>query len=61
MPYFAWQNNVPLIGRLKASMRGSVTEIMGMYFFETPLLEVKIIFSLRNNFHDLLGVIIVYR
>jgi len=36
MLFFAKQNNVPMIGSLKASVIGFVTEIMNMYFFETP-------------------------
>jgi len=38
MPFFAKQNNVPMIGSLKASVIGFVPEILNMYFFETPLM-----------------------
>jgi len=37
MPFFAKQNNIPMIGGLKASVIGFVTETMNRYFFETPL------------------------
>jgi len=33
MTFFAWQNNVPMLGSLKASIMGFVTEMMNMYFF----------------------------
>jgi len=37
LPLFAKQNIVPILGSLKVSIMSFVTEIVNMYFFETPL------------------------